>query len=95
MSAGVCTRRRGKAPPRHGGPADGRSLTQQIAENLFMNPGTPVSLLTPVHVILGLLGIASGLVVLVGLWQNTLTSRWTAIVHRAAQMPQADLAPAH
>jgi hypothetical protein len=58
-----------------------------------MNPGTPVSLLTPVHVILGLLGIASGLVVL-GLWQNTLTSRWTATVHGAAQMPQADLAPA-
>lgn len=60
-----------------------------------MAPGTPVSLLTLVHVILNLLGIASGLVVVLGPWQNTLTSRRTAIIHRAAEMPQADLAPAH
>lgn len=86
---------RGKGPPRHGGRADGRSLTQQIAENLLMNPGTPVSLLTLVHVILSLPGIASGLVVVLGLWQNTLTRGWTAIIHCAAEMPQADLAPAH
>jgi hypothetical protein len=44
-----------------------------------MNPGTPISLLTLVHVILSLLGIGSGIVVVFGLWQNTLLSRWTAI----------------
>jgi len=44
-----------------------------------MNPGTPVSLLPLVHVILSLVGIASGIVVVFGLWQNTLLSRWTAI----------------